>query len=311
MRGEKQRALLVLEYAQGSPPRARGKVHENLRAGRDAGITPACAGKSIGSGLSRTHGRDHPRVRGEKIDKGVRIDETRGSPPRARGKAQEGICIVNCAGITPACAGKSAIWCIFRRITRDHPRVRGEKKNLVSDFRIGLGSPPRARGKEQVQSEDSLRFGITPACAGKSVDFVDGEIVLRDHPRVRGEKHLARREPGGHAGITPACAGKSMRSPWTTWCARDHPRVRGEKVMRDDLRAARQGSPPRARGKEQHEHESFVRAGITPACAGKSWPLPAQVRFYRDHPRVRGEKCPALGWGAAGAGSPPRARGKD
>ena len=49
---------------------------------------------------------------------------------------------------------------------------------------------------------------------------------------------------------------------------------------------------------------------ITPACAGKSCPLPRRTVSVRDHPRVCGEKRPDWKNEVELVGSPPRVRGK-
>ena len=64
--GEKKLFLHGLDSFGGSPPRVRGKaivpnVEENAR-----GITPACAGKSLGFRIFCSSEKDHPRVCGEK-----------------------------------------------------------------------------------------------------------------------------------------------------------------------------------------------------------------------------------------------------
>ena len=56
-----------------------------------------------------------------------------------------------------------------------------------------------------------LSRGITPAYAGKSQNVSDFRILIRDHPRLCGEKSavgMYRREMWR---ITPAYAGKSHR----------------------------------------------------------------------------------------------------
>ena len=72
---------------EGLPPRMRGKVISSLQCDFLSGITPACAGKSIGETLLETIDRDHPR--------------------RVRGKAADDRRCRERDGITPAYAGKS------------------------------------------------------------------------------------------------------------------------------------------------------------------------------------------------------------
>ena len=71
-------------------------------------------------------------------------------------------------------------------------------------------------------------------------------------------------------GITPAYAGKSLLTKPKPGSSRDHPRVCGEKWGRIDKRIARKGSPPRMRGKVTLLDFVHIKAGITPAYAGKS-----------------------------------------
>ena len=54
----------------------------------------------------------------------------KGSPPRARGKVTWAPTWESTTGITPACAGKSLSLSRLSRLSRDHPRVRGEKNSF-------------------------------------------------------------------------------------------------------------------------------------------------------------------------------------
>ena len=135
-------------------------------------------------------------------------------------------------GITPACAGKSRLFKLVVAGSRDHPRLRGEKQKSWTPSQPRIGSPPLARGKDEAESRRLARFGITPACAGKSSIVAITAAPLKDHPRLRGEKKpsvtsstkqsgsppLARGKDKrswfspAPIGITPACAGKSFRN---------------------------------------------------------------------------------------------------
>ena len=92
-----------------SPPRMRGKVIVRSRNAVQIGITPAYAGKSARILKRRTEKRDHPRVCGEKQVTGSIPDDAKGSPPRMRGKVIRCEELARVVGITPACAGKSAL----------------------------------------------------------------------------------------------------------------------------------------------------------------------------------------------------------
>ena len=73
-----------------------------------------------------------------------------GSPPRMRGKGQPLYIVVSESGITPACAGKSLVRELLLIVSRDHPRVCGEKKKDTHAAKEAKGSPPRMRGKDFV-----------------------------------------------------------------------------------------------------------------------------------------------------------------
>ena len=78
--------------------------------------------------------------------------------------------------ITPACAGKSLIFCQIRPEKEDHPRVCGEKFPFLLENTEQTGSPPRVRGKGAAQVGVAARHRITPACAGKSL-FVSSYAI--------------------------------------------------------------------------------------------------------------------------------------
>ena len=111
-------------------------------------------------------------------------------------------------------------------------------------------------------------------------------------------------------GITPAHAGKSevhCTPDNFTW---DHPRACGEKPMRILWKHAKEGSPPRMRGKVKKNllKKQYIR--ITPAHAGKSAFLLVDRDAAEDHPRACGEKNQIWCCDVPTLGSPPRMRGK-
>ena len=168
MCGEKLRHEDCERSRLGSPPRVRGKASAARRCRCPQGITPACAGKSPSTRQSSAHGRDHPRVCGEKFLLPVGQLEKIGSPPRVRGKALQ--------------------QCPCHNVFQDHPRVCGEKLMFGVPLAAIYGSPPRVRGKACAVSLFPFPEGITPACAGKSRRSSIVPPRTRDHPRVCGEK---------------------------------------------------------------------------------------------------------------------------
>ncbi len=111
-------------------------------------------------------------------------------------------------------------------------------------------------------------------------------------------------------GITPACAGKRPGWECSTTKDGDHPRVCGEKLFRCVFLSFLQGSPPRVRGKAGDHFPDGTKMGITPACAGKSFPKSLLMKLMWDHPRVCGEKIVLVIVFCSLMGSPPRVRGK-
>ena len=91
------------------------------------GITPAWAGKSQFWDCQKGVKKDHPRVGGEKLSRAELDPTRRGSPPRGRGKVRHAEDTLTALRITPAWAGKSFTTIFPNGVSRDHPRVGGEK----------------------------------------------------------------------------------------------------------------------------------------------------------------------------------------
>ncbi len=161
-------------------------------------------------------------------------------------------------------------------ITRDHPRVGGEKRFRGGSLQSQEGSPPHRRGKGFFVHLVHSFVGITPAWAGKSPDPPTPPTSGGDHPRMGGEKSKTRCIPcarrgspphgrgkassgrtcAGAAGITPAWAGKRYDQLGRRAEGQDHPRMGGEKST--GCRSFRPfwGSPPHGRGKAENASEN-------------------------------------------------------
>ena len=169
---------------------------------------------------------------GEKEAVTARRYTPRGSPPRVRGKGAQKPGVHPVRGITPACAGKSNVYALWKKAT--------------------LGSPPRVRGKESCRLHRHKHSRITPACAGKRKSLQLQFAILKDHPRVCVEKLLSALSARAVVGspprvrgkaetynrrevwkrITPACAGKRNNDYSNRARHWDHPRVCGEKTKK-------------------------------------------------------------------------------
>ena len=109
MCGEKSIVSSRAVLSRGSPPHVRGKAHTKGNRVVGGGITPACAGKRVFVPRSGHQEGDHPRMCGEKASVFVSSQRKKGSPPHVRGKGRKCMQSGGTWGITPACAGKSAI----------------------------------------------------------------------------------------------------------------------------------------------------------------------------------------------------------
>ena len=288
-------------------------------------------GKATGSSCVKLNSQDHPRVCGEKPERKAPRRPRLGSPPRMRGKETDSRRQCCSAGITPAYAGKRTLFCLAGRRNRDHPRVCGEKCSDHIDKGMIEGSPPRMRGKVLCICPLFCVLGITPAYAGKRAEQAHSMSCSEDHPRVCGEKSgscfflsIVLGSPprmrgkvaalylgDGEDGITPAYAGKRIEERISYRRTRDHPRVCGEKEACKLSGGVTLGSPPRMRGKAVFSGSLCAGLRITPAYAGKRGFCNYDCYYFRDHPRVCGEKTVAIYYHTRVLGSPPRMRGKD
>ena len=94
-------------------------------------ITPAYAGKTGACMLGEGVSKDHPRVCGKNSLYCVQLVVSQGSPPRMREKLLHSPKLKRCPRITPAYAGKTLLWELPTKNTRDHPRVCGKNSKKI------------------------------------------------------------------------------------------------------------------------------------------------------------------------------------
>ena len=135
----------------------------------------------------------------------------KGSPPLTRGKVSPSLQNPSGGRITPAYAGKRSSTYDTDQMSRDHPRLRGEKKDFTGKAKAQGGSPPLTRGKGTSFSVILSIYGITPAYAGKSRHLAQENPLHGDHPRLRGEKRIYRPPWGWVLGSPPLTRGKVSR----------------------------------------------------------------------------------------------------
>ena len=146
IRGEHTVNIQSGTQSQGSSPHMRGAQYRRRDERRRVGIIPAYAGSTVVAMLPSGVQRDHPRIRGEHfIAALVRFDDlgssphTRGAPAPARRESEP-------QGIIPAYAGSTPSSIPARRLSRDHPRIRGEHEHSTILRSFFTGSSPHTRG---------------------------------------------------------------------------------------------------------------------------------------------------------------------
>ena len=132
--------------------------------------------------------------------------------------------------------------------------------------------------------------GITPACAGKTLQIAASQNQTWDHPRMCGKDsmfghdgietagsppHVRERltdkwDDFARARITPACAGKTQVEPLNGFIFQDHPRMCGKDHFWRCYAVWVVGSPPHVRERRLSSRHWTVPSRITPACAGKT-----------------------------------------
>ena len=130
--GEKHDFHRVGISGLGSPPPMRGKEPFSSSTSVISGITPAYAGKRKIRQIAVSKCRDHPRLCGEKSNSLKKSKIGLGSPPPMRGKEMRLSSGTLYRRITPAYAGKRYCKVVFQTVSRDHPRLCGEKKHHAS-----------------------------------------------------------------------------------------------------------------------------------------------------------------------------------
>ena len=135
----------------------------------------------------RRKARDHPRIRGKDQRSPQGHGRLSGSPPHTRERLCA-VCNSQKAGrITPAYAGKTRTMSHKEKSCKDHPRIRGKDLLILVKLIALLGSPPHTRERRLSFIFFFLLFGITPAYAGKTYQLEMPDLLLMDHPRIRGK----------------------------------------------------------------------------------------------------------------------------
>ena len=171
----------------GSSPRVRGKLWDLVAVFVNAGLIPACAGKTFPAMSRVRYIRAHPRVCGENTNDTISAALEGGSSPRVRGKHAPAETRSAGERLIPACAGKTPVTLNVTSAAGAHPRVCGENPRPRPDASQDSGSSPRMRGKRERAEAAPLPVGLIPAHAGKTWCAFQFDCMPWAHPRACGE----------------------------------------------------------------------------------------------------------------------------
>ena len=289
IRGEHVFQPMTKEPCPGSSPHTRGARQRSAHAGDDYGIIPAYAGSTARRPDRRLRHSDHPRIRGEHVLVGVYGAAESGSSPHTRGAPDRGEAGQPGHGIIPAYAGSTPSAREYRGWRSDHPRIRGEHKQVAISVNTFEGSSPHTRGALTAIHGRHRRCRIIPAYAGSTDDMIC-PITFQ-------------------TGSSPHTRGALSGGPCPRPRDPDHPRIRGEHIKISVTADTKRGSSPHTRGAHTRRCDRGDTTGIIPAYAG-STPAPStSPAGTSDHPRIRGEHISPAAAGAWMSGSSPHTRG--
>ena len=197
----------------GSSPLTRGKYPGIHQRNQLDGLIPAHAGKMQRAPLGSPPPEAHPRSRGENAIASALATFVAGSSPLTRGKLRIGCVRGTCVGLIPAHAGKTISRGRSPSPSWAHPRSRGENLGVHFVPSLVAGSSPLTRGKLALRSTTSLRRGLIPAHAGKTVGRYGDPHQRWAHPRSRGENSLTTRSRSFRGGSSPLTRGKHETTP--------------------------------------------------------------------------------------------------
>ena len=260
----------------GSSPLSRG-IHGSAVAGEiNSRIIPALAGNTQSFFVLIPSHKDHPRSRGEYAVMEFEALVCAGSSPLSRGIHPRTKVPRSMTGIIPALAGNTfPIRSTIHFIT-DHPRSRGEYRQMAYVPNHKAGSSPLSRGILEGFSHRAHIRGIIPALAGNTASSPRRSRMASDHPRSRGEYRLGcvgwqLRQGSSPLSrgilitflwfdfrnrIIPALAGNTMALISIGATPTDHPRSRGEYFVDQTINKLVKGSSPLSRGIHDRPRES-------------------------------------------------------
>ena len=152
---------------RGSSPRERGEGTSRAAAPRARRFIPARAGRGRGGRPGRAQRAVHPRASGERAAGGRAGAPCVGSSPRERGEDNGSVTLIGDHRFIPARAGRGSARSTPTANVTVHPRVSGERTNMLPTYSPALGSSPRERGEAHRQGRLPRAARFIPARAGR------------------------------------------------------------------------------------------------------------------------------------------------
>jgi len=298
VRGDGSAARSSSVIARGSPPRAWGRPlarHGRVDVLR---FTPTCVGTAAETVARGNYLTVHPHVRGDGDFLELAVHAGLGSPPRAWGRHSTEMPRTCRPRFTPTCVGTARGKLVQHWQWSVHPHVRGDGTVAGLFPANGVGSPPRALGRQGRVQEGQWQGRFTPTCVGTAADRPAPPASTPVHPHVRGDGD----DVGYLLGVGTASVSRMEFSQATV-----HPHVRGDGFLAGGAAAGRFGSPPRAWGRPQRALHDSPRPRFTPTCVGTATWLAPQLATPPVHPHVRGDGARPYHWTHDTTGSPPHA----
>ena len=210
IRGEHVPAVDPCCWGAGSSPHTRGAHRVLVPRVCEIRIIPAYAGSTGPGVFDPPRGRDHPRIRGEHLNRIKNEMPAEGSSPHTRGAPRDVPHITPSGRIIPAYAGSTGPGVFDPPRGRDHPRIRGEHPHCLLLSEGGEGSSPHTRGAQKLGDAVGGARGIIPAYAGSTPCSTMSVRVAKDHPRIRGEHILPSAMCAMATGSSPHTRGAQL-----------------------------------------------------------------------------------------------------
>ena len=233
-----------------------------------------------------------------------------GSSPRVWGTRRACWPCSQTTRFIPACVGNAALTALTEAIKPVHPRVCGERGELIDERPHALGSSPRVWGTRITAAEQRRVGRFIPACVGNAWQSKNVSIKDTVHPRVCGEREEAallryewagssprvwgtpghRRRAGAVTRFIPACVGNANWLRDESALIPVHPRVCGERRRCQPSRPLGHGSSPRVWGTPLFPRAEPAGTRFIPACVGNAVTGSLASANNPVHPRVCGER---------------------